>query len=206
MSAAEQVVAEDTAQAETVAYPNGKTIAWTGKKEGPRARRMQKDYFTDEQGVVHVLFYFRWLNPKTGKGEFRDYPTHPDLKDQAAGHGFSQKYGDEVAGVSDPDDILQTLDELHERVASGKWESDRAPGTGGNSLLAKAMIEYKMGKDSIDEEAARKATTAFLATLDPSAKTALQDRGPISVIYKRLQEEKQAKQPKVDVANVLANF
>src|SRR5271168_1276027 len=96
----------------TINDGSGRTSDFAGK------RRMNKEYELDEQGnLVGLRVDFR-------SGDTRFYEPHPQLFGRFAGHGMSQKYGDETAGLKpaegqdevDIDDLILAMDDLHGRL------------------------------------------------------------------------------------------
>src|SRR5262245_15476971 len=115
-------------EVETVKMTDGRAVDFPGKK------RMDKSPLED--GRLGIRIDFR-------NGQTRDFPMNLDLKDRFAVHGMEQKYGDETAGLEDIDDMIEAVDELHDRLFNaGDWSTKReASGFAGTSILLKALVE-----------------------------------------------------------------
>ncbi len=135
---------------EAVELTDGRTVEFAGK------RKLRKEVII-EGGAVSVRFDFR-------NGETRTFTVPESLLLDCAGHGASQKIGDDVAGVDDIDDMVVGIDAMIARLNAGSWSAERAEGDGfsGASVVIKAIAEVT-GK-SID------AVKAFLQSkLDQAA-------------------------------------
>jgi len=114
---------------ETVTMTDGRQVEFAGK------RKMLKE--VDVNGSdVSVRFDFR-------NGETRTFTVPQELLGQFAGHGASQKIGDETAGTSDLDDIIVAVDAIIDRLSKGEWSAAREEGDGfsGASVVIKAIAE-----------------------------------------------------------------
>ncbi len=122
---------------EEVAMTDGRKVSFAGKK------KMLKEVII-EGSNVGVRFDFR-------NGETRVFTVPQSLLLQCAGHGASQKIGDEVSGVDDLDDIVVGIDTIIERLNAGEWGAARTTGEGGGfsgaSVVIKAIMEAT-GKDA----------------------------------------------------------
>lgn len=118
-------------EVESIALEDGRTVEFAGK------RKMNKDIQIDAAGSLTGLrIDFR-------NGSTRTYPVNPVFLQQFAGHGMSQKYGDEVAGVEDVDDMVVYIDDLHEQIyTKGEWGVRREGGGGmsGAAVVIKALM------------------------------------------------------------------
>lgn len=162
----------------TVKMDDSRTVEFPGK------RRLQKAVTIDEaKGTVSLRLDFE-------NGETRTFPLPTKLMLKAAGHGFSQKMGDEISGVKDLEDAILAIDELADRIAKGEWNESSQGGEGlaGASILMKALIEVSgKTKDEIK---------AFLGTLNPKQKTAMREQAKIKPVVQRLEAERAAKAKK----------
>ncbi len=150
MSETQVKVAKTETVREAVELTDGRTVEFAGK------RKLRKEVII-EGGAVSVRFDFR-------NGETRTFTVPESLLLDCAGHGASQKIGDDVAGVDDIDDMVVGIDAMMARLNAGSWSAERAEGDGfsGASVVIKAIAEVT-GK-SID------AVKAFLQSkLDQAA-------------------------------------
>jgi hypothetical protein len=110
---------------------DGREVGFAGK------RKMVKEVITDGSEVV-VRFDFR-------NGETRSFAVGLDnpLILNLAGHGISQKVGDETAGVEDVDDMVVAVDDMIARLSAGEWRAERAAGDSfaGASIVIRAICE-----------------------------------------------------------------
>lgn len=114
---------------EAVELTDGRTVEFAGK------RKLRKEVII-EGGAVSVRFDFR-------NGETRTFTVPESLLLDCAGHGASQKIGDDVAGVDDIDDMVVGIDAMIARLNAGNWSAERAEGDGfsGASVVIKAIAE-----------------------------------------------------------------
>jgi hypothetical protein len=168
-------------------------------------RLMNKDHTIDEAtGTVTLHLGFR-------NGVVRDIVLPPTLITKFAAHGAEQKYGDELAGIVKPgevvdmDDVVLTIDELNKNIQQGVWSTRGAgDGMGGTSVLIKALMEY--GGKPLE------VVKAFLSDKDAKFKAALRmdDKHKnkagltMSEIVKKIELEKASKGAKVDTAGALS--
>lgn len=171
----------------------------------PPRRKMQKEVVI-ENGVVNVRFDFV-------TGETRSFPVPSQHMLYAAGHGYSQKLGDWVAGLkdgdggpADADDMLLEIEQLNERLSSSEdWNWAATGGSaGGGTIIIKALMEASSGKtidqikDAINEKLA-KAEAAAAASGNKSSLTrhglyaSLRASVKLQPIIQRLEAEKMAK-------------
>lgn len=112
-----------------VKMADGRTVEFSSKKKLIKTTKVLDD------GALALQIDFR-------NGETRTYVLNDVLRNQFALHGASQKYGDEVSGVEDIDDMVIALDELHDRLGNGEWGVKReASGISGTSVLLRALME-----------------------------------------------------------------
>jgi len=133
--AAAAAPAKAKTEKESVTMTDGRKVEFAGK------RKMLKDVIVGDGGSVSVRFDFR-------NGETRTFAVPSELLAQFAGHGASQKIGDETAGVADIDDMVVGVDTIIARLSTGQWAADREEGDGfsGASIVIKAIVEAS-GKD-----------------------------------------------------------
>jgi hypothetical protein len=131
MSEAQVKPAKAEVVKEAVEMTDGRTVEFAGK------RKMLKEVIIDEH-KKHVSVRFDFRN-----GETRTFEVPHSLLLDFAGHGASQKIGDNVAGVEDIDDIVVGIDEIMAQLNEGKWSAARAEGDGfsGASIVIKAIAE-----------------------------------------------------------------
>lgn len=188
MAEAQAAAAAQTAQAITkaqAAEPVRTVKMDDGRvEEFPGKRRLQKKVIFDEaKGSVSLRLDFE-------NGETRTFILPKGLVLKAAGHGMSQKYGDEISGVKDLEDAILAIDELDGRIQKGEWNETSTGGEGlaGASILMKALIEVTgKTKDEIK---------AFLGTLDQKQKAAMREQTKIKPVVVRLEAERAAKAKK----------
>jgi hypothetical protein len=193
-------VAEASKKAETVVtkvkMTDGREINFAGK------RKMQKEVVIAD-GKVSVRFDF--LN-----GETRTFHIPSTLMHQLAGHGASQKIGDEAAGESDVDDIVVAVDDIISRLNKGEWTATRAAGDGfsGASIVIRAIGEVT-GKSAEDvkaflqkklDDAKAKGESLTRRDLYASFRNPASKTGQI---IKKLEEEKATKSAKFNSDDLL---
>lgn len=129
-----------TAEIEVVDMTDGRKVNFAGK------RKILKDVVVGDDGVS-VRFDFR-------NGETRTFTVPAALLYQLAGHGASQKIGDEAAGEKDLDDAIVAIDAAIDRLSRGEFYATRAVGDGfsGASVVIRAIAEVT-GKSVVDVKA-----------------------------------------------------
>lgn len=192
-----------------VTMADGRVVAFAGK------RRMIKDILTDQAaGTVAVRFDFR-----NGQTLTAVIPQHHVL--YAAGHGYSQKLGDEVAGAKNEDgtpaseeDMYLAVEALHQRLnESTDWNRVKSgeESVSGASIVLKAIMEVS-GKSLAEVKAfiekkltdaaerGQKLTRAALyaSFRNPTSKT--------GEVIARLEKEKLAKAPAVDADALMSEL
>lgn len=187
------------AEVVTVEMTDGRKVDFAGK------RKLLKEVVTNGNSVS-VRFDFR-------NGETRTWTVPESLLLQCAGHGASQKIGDETAGESDVDDMVIAVDDIIKRLDGGEWTAVRASGDSfsGASVVIKAICEAS-GK-SVEE------VKAFLQRKLDEAKAAGQTltraalyasfRNPnskVGQIIERLEREKKAKASAVNADELLSEL
>jgi hypothetical protein len=169
------------------------------------------DTVTLEAGAVSVRMDFR-------NGDTRTFPLRPDLLAQFAGHGASQKYGDELASpASNPlteDDMVIAVDELHDQLfTKGEWRavSEGGGGFDGASVVVRALVEASNKTIQQVKEFLQKKLDDAKARNEKLSRKELYDsfRNPnskVGQIIKRLEEEQLKKATKVDADAELAEL
>lgn len=185
--------AKPKAVVEKVKMTDGREVDFAGK------RKMLKTVVIDrEKNTVSVRFDFR-------NGETRSFQVPSTLALDCAGHGASQKIGDETAGEDDIDDMVIAVDAIIHRLLAGDWSAEREAGDGfsGASVVIKAIVEVS-GKSVDDVKAfldkkladdksrGGKLTRAALyaSFRNPTSKT--------GQVIERLEREKKSKNNAVD--------
>ena len=160
----------------TVKMDDGRVLDFPGK------RRQLKTTSVNADG--QIVLHMDYVN-----GECRQFTMHPDLVLDYAAHGMMQKYGDKFTDEKDLDDAVNGVDQLHERLGSGRWEDvSEAKGSGaGGSILVRAMVEASAGKKSKEQ------ISAFLAAKTKEYKELLKKHKDIAPIIARLEAEKASK-------------
>jgi hypothetical protein len=179
---------------------DGRTVEFTGVK-----KRMDKEVIVREDSVA-VRFDFR-------NGETRQFEVPANLLLQAAGHGVSQKVGDETAGDEKVEDMVIHVDEMLDRLARGEWLKPRGEGDSfsGASIVIKAVSmasgktvdevkKFLAAKLEAAEKAGQKLTRADLykGFRKPGTKTA--------EIIKKLEEEQLSAETKTNGDELLAEL
>lgn len=180
--AAEATAAKPKAEVTMVKMSDGREVEFAGK------RKLLKTVIVDDKGVKVQMDFVN--------GTTRTFPVRDAYFYQAAGHGMSQKYGDETAGLDDVDDMVLAVDELDGRLAKGEWTMKReGGGLGGTSVLLRALVELS-GKTAEDVK-------AFLGTKSQQEKLALRNSAKVKPIVDRIEAEKASKAAKVDTDALL---
>ena len=153
-----------------VTMTDGRIVGF-GKKQ-----RLLKESTIGDNGSVSVRLDF--VN-----GEVRNFTLPESLFARFAAHGAEQKLGDAIAGETDINDAVLSVDDLIARLAAGEWTVRReAGGFAGTSILAQALIEAS-GKT-------REDIMAFLGTKTQAEKLALRRSAKVKPIIDRLEAEK----------------
>lgn len=170
-----------------VKMTDGRTVEFSSKKKLIKTTKVLDD------GALVLQIDFR-------NGETRSYVLNPSLRNEFTLHGASQKYGDEVSGVEDIDDMVIALDELHDRLSKGEWGVKReASGISGTSILLRALLEVT-GKPVEDLK-------TWLAAKSPSEKSELRKSSILLPTIQRLEAEKAAgKQKTVNEKELFAGL
>ena len=186
-------------EVEQVTMEDGRVVGFAGKK------RLLKEVIIDGS-VVQVRFEFR-------NGQTRTFTLSAANLYQLAGHGASQKIGDETAGEEDLDDMVIAVDDMIARLERGEWTATRAAGDGfsGASVVIKAICEVtgksvQYVKDflqsKLDAAKARgeKLSRAelYASFRNPTTKT--------GAVISRLEADKKSKVQKVDANDLMAEL
>lgn len=175
---------------EKVVMSDGREVIFVGK------RKLLKEVMI-EGSVVKVRFDFR-------NKETRTFQLPDALLLQFAGHGASQKIGDETAGEEDVDDMTIAVDELIDRLNKGEWRTKaEGGGFGGASILVKALVE-KTGKPTEEVKAFLKKAVEGGTTYQ-KLNDAFAEDDEVGPIIKRLKKEK-AGDSKVDTKGLLGGL
>lgn len=186
-------------EVEQVTMEDGRVVGFAGKK------RLSKEVIIDGTNV-QVRFDFR-------NGQTRTFTLSSANLYQLAGHGASQKIGDETAGEEDLDDMVIAVDDMIARLERGEWTATRAAGDGfsGASVVIKAICEVtgksvQYVKDflqsKLDAAKARgeKLSRAelYASFRNPATKT--------GAVISRLEADKKSKVQKVDANDLMAEL
>lgn len=218
MSEAQTQTKKPKAEVTMVKMQDGREVGFAGK------RKVLKDTLIDESkisvdkdgvyignGAVTVRMDFR-------HGVTKLFPLNAALLAKFAGHGGEQKFGDELASSAaepmSPEDMVIAVEDLNQQVnVDGNWAAVREGGGGfaGASVVVLAIAEAS-GKTV-------EAVKAFLQGKLDAAKAANQKlsrkdlydsfRNPktkVGAIIKRMEEERLAKDSKVDADSALAEL
>lgn len=170
-----------------VTMEDGRIVEFSAKQ------KLSKTSTIGEDGSVSTRFDFR-------NGAVRSFTVPADLLLRFAAHGVEQKLGDSIAGETDPDDCVASMDDLIARLSAGEWNVKRAAGEfAGTSILMKALIEVS-GKPA-------EAIKAYLSTKTAAEKLALRRSSQLKPTIERLEAEKASKSKNaVDTDSLLAEL
>ena len=183
----------EKAAPEIVEMSDGRKVSF------PPKRKTQKEVIIDRKlNKVSVRFDFR-------NGETYLFAVPHDLILEFAGHGASQKLGDETATTDKEvttEDLVLWVTELGERLTDTKlslddrWTSRReSGGFAGTSILLKALVE-KSGKTV-------EVMRGWLKGKTQQEKMALRAHPTLKQIVERLEAEKVSKGAKIDTDSLL---
>ena len=172
-----------------VKMSDGREVEFAGK------RKLLKEVIITDNGVKVRLDFVN--------GETRTFPVRDPYFYYAAGHGMLQKYGDETAGLDDPDDMVLAVDELDAHLAKATsvedWNRRReGSGLGGTSVLLRALVELS-GKTA-------EQVKEFLGSKSQQEKLALRNSAKVKPIVDRIEAEKLSKATKVDTDALLGEL
>lgn len=159
----------EVAEKTQITMTDGRVVGF-GKKQ-----KLIKESFIDGNSVSVRLDFVN--------GETRTFALPENLFARFAAHGAEQKLGDAIAGETDINDAVISVDDLMTRLAAGEWNIQRsAGGFSGTSILAQALMEAS-GKP-------REEIMAFLGTKTQAEKLALRRSGKVKPIIDRLEADK----------------
>jgi hypothetical protein len=189
---------------EDVTMTDGRVVKFPGK------RNTDKTILTDTEGKAYgVRFDFR--NGQTRTLNFSEVGETTLL--YAAGHGISQKAGDEYSGVTELDDMILAVDEIFTRLRNGDWAAAREAGdsTAGASIVIKAIMEVTGKSVEFVKEFLQKKLDAAKAKGEKLSRQELYNSfrnpaTPTGAVIKRLEEEKLSKSNKVSAVDLLAEM
>ncbi len=176
----------EVAEKTPITMTDGRTVHF-GKKQ-----KLQKESTIEGDTVVTRLDFVN--------GETRSFTIPASLLHRFAAHGAEQKLGDAIAGESDINDAVISVDDLIARLNQGEWNVTRsAGGFSGTSILAQAIMEAS-GKS-------RDEVMAVLSTKTQAEKLALRRSVKLKPIIDRLEAEKATKsKSNVDTDALLGDF
>ncbi len=204
------------AEVTLVKMSDGREVGFAGKRKVNKETIIDEskiivdaDTVTIQDGAISIRMDFR-------NGVTRTYPQKAAMVPKFAGHGEEQKYGDELAAPADKplseDDMVLAVDELHDQIfVKGEWRATSEGGFGGASVVVKAIMEAS-GK-TIEE--VKKFLDGKLETAKAKGeklnRKELYDsfRNPnskVGRIVKRLEEERLAKENKIDADAALSEL
>lgn len=185
MATQAQTKAKEEAQVTTVKMTDGRAVDFTGK------RKVIKE---DLGEIEDMKFRMDFIS-----GQTRIIVVPETLAPRFALHGAKQKYGDQLAGLTDVDDMVLAIDALDARIQKGEWNEEReGSGLAGTSVLLRALVEY--GGQDVE------TVKAFLSPMSNAEKLALRNDPAIKPIVDKIEAEKQSKAPKVDTAGLLGKL
>ncbi len=196
--------AKSKTEYEKVTMNDGREVQFAGK------RQLNKSVIVNEEtGDVMVRFDFR--NGACPAISLSEVPTRTKL--ELAGHGISQKVGDEGAGVEKVEDFVLGVEEMIARLKKGEWTAARAAGDSfsGASIVIRAIVEatgksVEAVKAFLDGKLeAAKARNEKLSRADLYASF----RNPTSrtgAIIERLEREERSKNVKADANALLSEI
>ena len=113
---------------ETVSFDNGNSVEFVGKRKMIKRTSIEGDQ-------VSVDLYFR-------NGQHRRFDLPDAMIARFAGHGAEQKLGDATAGLSNINDMVESVDSLIAQLQAGDWSARReASGFAGQSVLLRALVQ-----------------------------------------------------------------
>lgn len=202
-----QVAEAKPAKKEVVRTPvlmeDGRTVEFAGTREAQKTVSFDVD-----TGAISLQIDFR--NGKTIRLAGEELSRATLLR--SAAHGLSQKVGDSYASAKDVDDMFLSAEDMVKRLKAGEWEVVREAGDSmaGASVIIKALVEFT-GKSIDDiktflekklEDAKAKGEKLSRQQLYASFRT----NPKILAIIQRIEQEKAAKDTKVDSNAMLAEL
>lgn len=155
-----------------VTMTDGREVAFSTKQ-----KLVKESSITDDAIVVRLDFR---------NGQTRNFEIPEALLDRFAAHGAEQKLGDAIAGETDLEDAIASVDALIAQLSAGEWNIKRAKGEfSGVSVLLRALVEAS-GKPV-------ESLRAWLAAKTQAEKMALRQSATLKPIIERLEAEKTSK-------------
>lgn len=155
-----------------VTMTDGREVAFSAKQ-----KLVKESSITDDAIVVRLDFR---------NGQTRNFEIPEALLDRFAAHGAEQKLGDAIAGETDLEDAIASVDSLIAQLNAGEWNIKRAKGEfSGVSVLLRALVEAS-GKPV-------ESLRAWLAAKTQAEKMALRQSATLKPIIERLEAEKTSK-------------
>lgn len=182
------------AEVEKVTMTDGRVVEFAGK------RKLLKEVVINGTSVS-VRFDLR-------NGETRTFEVPQSLLLQFAGHGASQKIGDETAGETDVEDMVLAIDNISARLSEGEWGAERKAGGGfsGAGIVVKALVAVS-GKSVEEVKAWIEGKITELKCTRQALYTSL--RNPKTAIGQKISElelEKKAKEAKFDADDLVVGL
>jgi hypothetical protein len=133
-------------------------------------------------------------------GQVRNFVLPSALINRFAAHGAEQKLGDAIAGETDINDAVLSVDDLIKRLENGEWTAQRQAGAfSGTSILIQALV--KASGKTVDE------IRAFLENKTQAEKLALRRSEKLKPIIEELEAEKTKNaKNQVDTDSMLADL
>ena len=202
----------------TVKMSDGREVGFAGKRKVLKETLLDEskiivegNTLTLQDGAVSVRMDFR-------NGETRTFPLPASMVPKYAGHGGEQKFGDELASPADKpmseDDMVLAVEDLHQQVnVDGNWSAIREGGGGfsGASVVVRAIMEASgKGIEEVKSFLQKKLDDAKARDQKLSRKELYDSfRNPkskVGQIIKRLEEERLARDSKVDADEALGEL
>lgn len=144
-----------------------------------KKQKLVKTSTIADDGSVSVRLDF-------SNGETRNFAIPQNMMSRFAAHGAEQKLGDAIAGETDINDAVLSVDDLLTRLNNGEWTITRASGQfAGTSILIQALVEAS-GKTVEDIK-------GFLSNKTQAEKLALRRSEKLKPIIERLEADKASK-------------
>lgn len=170
-----QTAAKSKVEKVDVAMEDGTTVQFNKKQ------KLVKTSTIADNGDISLRLDF-------ANGATRNFslPVSSPLYGRFAAHGAEQKLGDAIAGESDLNDGVLSIDDLIGRLNNGEWTVTRAAGSfSGTSILIQALVEVS-GKSIEDIK-------AFLSDKSQAEKLALRRSDKLRPTIEKLEADKASK-------------
>lgn len=172
----------------SVTMTDGRVVGFAGN------RQMLKTIILNGN-EVSVRFDF-------ANGEVRYFKAPESMIAQLAGHGASQKIGDETTKTDGIDDTILAVESIIARLEAGEWGATRTAGDGfsGASIVIRAIAETSGKSIEIVKAFLQKKLDAAKAKGEVLTRQKLYEsfraaNTPTGAIIARLEAEKAAKKP-----------